>query len=576
MWPPRLMPAERKGAITVDGSHFDDLTRRFAEGASRRAFLASVLGGLAGLTRARANAQTRKPNGAACTRATDCASLKCVDGVCCNTACTGQCESCASGVCAPVSGAPVGSRPACPGSGPCRATCDGVTRTSCAALPGSETSCGASTCSGGFQTTYGCGGNGACHPTTTSCRLYVCNGAGTACLTTCASDADCVGAAHCAGGICQGDQPLGEACAGPDQCQSGFCVDGVCCISACSGACQSCNVPGNAGFCTEEADGSACAGGICCDGDCVDTASGPEHCGACDAACPIPQCRTATCAAGICGSQPNPARNGQMCNDGDPCTTGDTCQNGGCVGTPVSCPICQHCSGGQCIADPTQEGMTCGDDGNVCTNTVCRGGQCVNEQAVVCTTPPVCRTTPGTCIPQTGACAYPNAPNTTSCGTNRVCCNGVCCATGQTCVSGICQTPCLNQGDSCRETNQCCQVEPTMCVDNQNGFGATCCHPRRGSCNPNSPPQRQQCCENTDICQVSGGAGVCCVPGGRPCVSSGDCCFGTCCNGTCCGPLETCFNGACRPCRGAGASCGSSDECCSGQCIVGSGGARCQ
>lgn len=41
----------------------------------------------------------------------------------------------------------------------------------------------------------------------------------------------------------------GQACSDPLQCLSGFCVDGVCCASACDGPGESCNQPGRAGQC---------------------------------------------------------------------------------------------------------------------------------------------------------------------------------------------------------------------------------------------------------------------------------------------------------------------------------------
>ncbi|MGH2561733.1 MAG: hypothetical protein ACRDJH_21920, partial [Thermomicrobiales bacterium] len=87
----------------MDGARFDDLTRRLAQRSSRRSVLrglAGVLaGGLAGarLTDAHAQRAPRQPDGAPCTRATDCASFICADGVCCNRSCPGQCESCATG-----------------------------------------------------------------------------------------------------------------------------------------------------------------------------------------------------------------------------------------------------------------------------------------------------------------------------------------------------------------------------------------------------------------------------------------------------------------------------------------------
>ena len=42
----------------------------------------------------------------------------------------------------------------------------------------------------------------------------------------------------------------GYACTSAPECKSGACVDGVCCESACDGACQACNVPGTEGSCT--------------------------------------------------------------------------------------------------------------------------------------------------------------------------------------------------------------------------------------------------------------------------------------------------------------------------------------
>src|SRR4051794_2508881 len=34
---------------------------------------------------------------------------------------------------------------------------------------------------------------------------------------------------------------LGETCTSADECDSGFCVDGVCCNTACDGQCQACD-----------------------------------------------------------------------------------------------------------------------------------------------------------------------------------------------------------------------------------------------------------------------------------------------------------------------------------------------
>lgn len=186
----------------MDGTRFDNLTRSLARARTRRSVLKGLAGGLAaGLTGVRPSAAAQRParrsHGESCARAADCASYACVDGVCCDTACTGQCESCATGgVCTPITGAPVGGRPACPGDGPCAASCDGQTTTHCAAWPGDDTVCGEPTCGGGVLTTHACTGNGSCVPTTTSCAPFGCDPTGAAGATGCASDAECPAGSH--------------------------------------------------------------------------------------------------------------------------------------------------------------------------------------------------------------------------------------------------------------------------------------------------------------------------------------------------------------------------------------------
>lgn len=84
------------------------------------------------------------------------------------------------------------------------------------------------------------------------CAAVTCSGGCRACnvpgmLGTCASTKPgtqvsgmCTGIQACDGiGACK--VANGQACAANDACASGFCVDGLCCDTACSGACQACN-----------------------------------------------------------------------------------------------------------------------------------------------------------------------------------------------------------------------------------------------------------------------------------------------------------------------------------------------
>lgn len=55
------------------------------------------------------------------------------------------------------------------------------------------------------------------------------------------------------GTMCSLVKAIGQACGGGNECQTGHCVDGVCCNSACTGAGLSCNVsPDFAGLCSPE------------------------------------------------------------------------------------------------------------------------------------------------------------------------------------------------------------------------------------------------------------------------------------------------------------------------------------
>jgi hypothetical protein len=142
--------------------------------------------------------------GGFCERADECLTGHCVDGVCCRTSCSGQCEACnlpgTEGTCAAREGSPVGERPPCSvlADSACgRASCDGNVRASCARLPREDSACGVSRCEqGSFVPEPRCDGHGACVPSPpSSCSQYVCTVAG--CLSSCATDDECIKGAHC-------------------------------------------------------------------------------------------------------------------------------------------------------------------------------------------------------------------------------------------------------------------------------------------------------------------------------------------------------------------------------------------
>ncbi len=119
--------------------------------------------------------------GASCASASGCQSGFCADGVCCGKSCDGQCEACngktSPGTCAPVTGAPVGARQACAGSGACAGSCDGSSAKACA-FPGATKVCAEPGCTDGAESAAStCDGTGKCSPgATTSCPAG-CDGA---------------------------------------------------------------------------------------------------------------------------------------------------------------------------------------------------------------------------------------------------------------------------------------------------------------------------------------------------------------------------------------------------------------
>src|SRR5207253_8730059 len=117
-------------------------------------------------------------------------------------------------------------------------------------------------------------------------------------------------------------------------CLLGFCVDGVCCDSACAAPCDACNLSGSAGACRPLAQGTAPDAG--CSGFACDGA---------DAGCPA-GCSTARdCIAGFfCGAgQCVPAQPaGAPCNGPEECDAG-SCAQGVCCGSACNGP-CEACN----------------------------------------------------------------------------------------------------------------------------------------------------------------------------------------------------------------------------------------
>ena len=159
--------------------------------------------------------------------------------------------------------------------------------------------------------------------------------------------------------------PIGASCSEDAECDSNFCVDGVCCDTACEGACVACTAElkgwGEDGTCGAVVEGTN-PRSLCED-------EGAASCGT----------------TGVCDASGNCA----VYEDGTSCGDGMSCQAGACVsGSPcfgksdgTECGEGKVCQAGECVAAPADcaeqpDGAICAEGGG-CTVGICRDGDCV-------------------------------------------------------------------------------------------------------------------------------------------------------------------------------------------------------
>jgi hypothetical protein len=217
----------------------------------------------------------------------------------------------------------------------------------------------------------------------------------------------------------------GDFCSGAVQCDSGYCVDGVCCTTPCNGVCQACNLSGN-GTCQTVPNGYECADSDLCDGtevcqngQCVD--GQPLQCANANA-CTVDYCDP------VEGCKHDPLLDGTSCADGNPCNGDETCLRGNCaVGDTKDCDdhnlctvdSCDPASGCQHEALPDRTG--CG--GGQCGSGTCFGGECQFDDPAQCDDEDPC--TQDWCEPANG-CQYETWPDGYECGKCMMCSGAVC------------------------------------------------------------------------------------------------------------------------------------------------------
>lgn len=450
--------------------------------------------------------------------------------------------------------------------------------------------CQAGACSSGAAVTCTaldpCHTAGSCDPATGAC-----SNPAKANDAPCDDANACTMGESCQAGVC-GAPAATVTCSPVDQCH----VAGVCNPS--NGTCSNPNAP-NGRACD---DGSACTTGESCQAGTCGAPVSTVTCAPLDGCHVAGLCQAAT---GVCTTPAKP--DGAACSDGSACTTGETCRGGTC-GAPVSTVTCTaldqcHTAGacdpatGACSNPSRGDGVSC-NDANACTSgETCRSGVCGAPAAVVtCTALDRCHVA-GACVPATGQCTNPDAPNGTSCDDG----NG--CSLGESCQAGVCGAPAAMKTctalDACHLAGTCdpatgacsdpAKPDGTVCDDASACTAGEACH--AGVC---GQPATTVTCTAMDDCHVAGACspatGTCTHPAkadGAQCDDSNRCTLGDACRqGVCvassmvsCTAQSQCHDvGECDPATGScsnpvkalGSLCDDGDACTQWeQCIDG-------
>ena len=458
-----------------------------------------------------------------------------------------------------------------------------------------------------------------------------------------------VGAIECASGkpecLQVGNAPNGATCGEGQVCKDGTCspcAAGDSCVPAnpchegtlaCAGAVASCTDTGMA-----KAPGSACGASKVCGatGECVACMAGmacdlpmePCKTGKIDCSSGAPVCMAAgntsngtscgagkVCSEGMCAA----CSEGMSCTPTNRCHTGTlSCSTGSAtcvdsntnVANGASCGTNRYCSNGAC--NPCTPNVSC-DSGNPCktgttscdtgtsqcresgnapngrgcgTGRVCNNGSCVDCMPNMSCQPSPCKVGMTSCATGSSECRETgNAPNGSSCGTNRVCNNGGCnnCDDGASCSTG---NPCKRGTISCSTGTGRCMESGNVGDGTGCGGSRVCVNGACRDCNPSNAPtcrngQRITCSgAGTEVVDNCGGNGCTgnrcnqCRPGSRQCSgNTPQTCRGDGSgydNGQTC--QVGCDGGNCRTCGGGTHQCGNQ---CRSNTSVESCGNRC-
>jgi hypothetical protein len=308
---------------------------------------------------------------------------------------------------------------------------------------------------------------------------------------------DCAGGTYCSGpgGTCVTKKKNGAACnpALPNQCAFGNCVDGVCCDTACTGACVSCALPNTIGTCSPAGLGAPDPRAMCKDlgkGACA-TNGLCDGAGSCQIYAPATVCSTELCPAGSASD-----------------TAPGTCATGTCTASTQSCAghlTCDTVNVNTCLA-------SCANDGQCVPGFYCSGGACVAQKA------------------KGSVCGGDD-----ECGAGFFCVEGVCCTTKTAC--GQCESCALpgSLGD-CTQVDAGTVDPAHLCPDDgMLGCGHT------GTCVGPALPGACAYQDGSTICAAATCSDPSHVTSARFCDGlQVPACFATCTDNTSCSDPNTC------------------------------------
>ncbi|MBK8255370.1 MAG: VCBS repeat-containing protein [Polyangiaceae bacterium] len=435
--------------------------------------------------------------------------------------------------------------------------------------PGESTACQTPSCISGIcGFDYAAAGTAIPTQQTGDCKLSVCSGDGN--IIDQNDDADLpIDNNACTSDICSQGMPDNPVL--PEGTSCGTSPGGASLFCNGNGSCVGCITAADCPGTDDECKTRTCAAGVCgskftalgtllssqVPGDCLS-----QICNGTGGILGIPNnndlpvddgnvCTSEVCTQGV-PSHP-PVGNGLSCSDGNPCTVSDTCQDGECApGSPLTCPAPDQChdagvcnpNSGVCDYPNKPTGTAC-NDGDLCTQLdTCQSGVCTGSNPVTCTALDQCHNA-GTCNPSTGICSNPNKPNGASCSDGNLC----------------------TQTDTCQNGN-CVAGTAVVCTASDICHLAGVCDPGTGTCSNPAKPNGSACTDNNactlnDSCQ----SGVCTPTGSVSC-----------------SPLDSCHDaGTCNPATGVcsnpnkpngsacsdGNACTLNDACSNGTCIAG-------